>query len=193
MGLNRATQTLPRGDTLNPPLTFRAPLMDRELPPALQVTEQPRRLELHRYQWVGLPLMLLIPVLALFGVFGETWGRADDVSADLALRVEYPTRYRYKQINALEVFVENVSGGPLDTVVVAFDPAYVLRFSTPTFIPAPEVPYEVELLDVQPGEVRLVVAELQGERYGRHRGAVEAYRPGSSDTARVAVSTIIFP
>ena len=150
-------------------------------------------MKLHRYQWVGLPLMFLVPVLAVLGVFGETRGREARASAELALRVEYPARYRYKQISALEVFVENVSAGALDTVVVAFDPDYVRRFSTPTFIPSLEEPFEVELLDVKPGETRLVWAELQGERYGRHRGTIEAYRLGSRDTARVPISTLIYP
>lgn len=167
--------------------------MSQELPPALRVPEQPRRLRFYRFQWVGLPLVFLVPVLALLGVFGESWGHADAASTELSLRVEYPTRYRYKQTHTVEVFVENVSGGPLDTVVVAFDPTYVRRFSTLTFIPSPKEPFEVELLDVKPGEVRLVRAELQGEHYGRHRGTVEVYRPGSLDTARVSVSTLIYP
>jgi hypothetical protein len=137
--------------------------------------------------------MLLIPVLALFGVFGETWERADDANAVLRLHVEYPTRYRYKQINTMEVSLENVSDSPIDTVVVSFDPAYVRHFSTLTFIPSPTEPFEVELLDVAPGETRLVWAELQGERYGRHRGAIDAYQAGSLDTARVSVSTLILP
>lgn len=167
--------------------------MSQELPPNLQVSEQPRRLKLHRFQWVGLPLMFLIPVLALFGVFGEAWDRLDDVSAELALRVEYPTRYRYKQINTLEVSVENISGSPLHTVVVAFDPAYVRRFSTLMFIPSPTEPFVVEFLDMAPGETRRVWAEFQGERYGRHRGTIEAYHVGSQDTARVSVNTLIYP
>jgi hypothetical protein len=137
--------------------------------------------------------MFLIPVLALLGVFGETWSRTEAASAALALRVEYPTRYRYKQINTVEVFAENVSRATLDTVVVAFDPAYVRRFSTVMFIPSPRVPFEVELLDVKPGEVRRVWAELQGEQYGRHRGRIEAYQQGSRDTVRVLVHTLIYP
>jgi hypothetical protein len=167
--------------------------MSRDLPPALQVDGQPRRLKLHRFQWIALPFLFLVPVLALLGVFGETWSRTDDTSAELALRVEYATRYRYKQINTVETFVQNVSSRSLDTVVVAFDPEYVRRFSTLVFIPSPVEPFEIELLDVKPGEIRHVWAELQGERYGRHRGTVEAYRRGSQDTARVFLSTTIYP
>lgn len=167
--------------------------MSTDLPPSLQVDGQPRHLKLYRFQWIALPLLFLIPILAVFGVFGETWSRGHDASAELDLRIEYPTRYRYKQINTVEVHAQNVSSRTLDTVVVSFDPEYVRRFSTLMFIPSPAKPFEIELLDVKPGETRLVWAELQGERYGRHRGHVEAYRRGSPDTARVFLSTIIYP
>lgn len=167
--------------------------MNRELPQPLQVRDLPRHLKFYRYQWVGLPLLLLMPVLALLGVFGETWDHVEDAGAELTLRVEYPTRYRYKQINTVQVFVQNTASSTLDTVVVAFDPAYIRRFSTLMFIPSPKQPFEIELLDVKPGETRLVWVELQGEQYGRHQGTIEAYRPASLDTARVVVNTLIFP
>ena len=169
-----------------------APL-NRDLPPHLEMPDHPRRLKLHGFQWVGIPLMFLIPALALFSVFGESWDQTEDASPDLTLRVEYPTRYRYKEINTIQVFVENISGSALDTIIVAFDPAYVSRFSTLMFIPSPKEPFEIELLDVNPGEVRRVWAEFQGEHYGRHQGTIAAYRSGSTDTATVFVSTLIFP
>lgn len=167
--------------------------MSTELPEDLLVPDQPRSLRLHPFQWVGIPLIFLIPVLALFNVFGETRDYAEEAGSEIALRVEYPTRYRYKQIESVHVEVENVSLARIDTIVVSFEPAYVRRFSTPNFIPAPTEPFEVEIYRVEPGTRRQVWAELQGERYGRHHGTIEAYRSGSQDTARVRVSTIIFP
>jgi hypothetical protein len=61
------------------------------------------------------------------------------------------------------------------------------------FIPSPKQPFEIEFHDMKPGEVRLVWVELQGEHYGYHRGTIETYQPGSLDTARVAISTFIYP
>lgn len=167
--------------------------MAPEPPPPLRVPDAPRAFRLHRYQWVGIPLLFLVPVLALLGVFGETWERAEADSTDLALEVRYADRYRYKMINAVEAWVENRSGTRLDTVVVAFEEAYVGQFSTLTFIPAPTEPFEVELYGVAPGERRLVWAELQAERYGRHTGTLRAYAVGRADTASVVFSTLVFP
>jgi hypothetical protein len=159
----------------------------------MQVPDQPRNLRLHPYQWVGLPLIILVPLLALLNIFGETRDYAEDTASEIALRVEYPSRYRFKQLESVHVLVENVSATYVDTLVVAFDPEYVRQFSTPTFIPTPTEPFEIEILAVEPGEIRRVWAELQGEQYGRHDGTIEAYRQGSLDTARVFLSTFVFP
>lgn len=167
--------------------------MSTELPAELQIRDQPRRLKLYTAQWIGLPLIFLVPILALLGVFGESREVVEGRSDELRMTVEYPTLYRYKQIDRVQVLVTNESNTTLDTVVVAFDPAYVSRFSTLMFIPSAKVPFDVELLDVGPGQTRRVWAELQGEAYGRHRGTIEAYRQGGLDTARVFVSTVIFP
>ena len=167
--------------------------MRSEFPAHLRAPEVPRRFRLHPYQWVGIPLMFLVPVPALLGVFGETWERAEALGGGLALEVRYADRYRYKQINTVEAWVENRSGARLDTVVVAFDEAYVREFSALTFVPAATEAFEVALYDVAPGERRLVWAEFQAEHYGRHEGALRAYVPGAPDTASVVLSTLVFP
>lgn len=155
--------------------------------------EHTRRVRLHALQWAGIPLLLAVPVLALLGVFGESFASEEAVGSELALRAEYSTRYRYKQINAVQVSVENVAEVTLDTVVVSFDPAYVRQFSTLVFIPAPQVPFEVRFTQLEPGMSRIAWAELQGEKYGMHRGTLEAYSPGRADTTRVTLRTLILP
>jgi hypothetical protein len=52
--------------------------------------------------------------------------------------------------------------------------------------------YTVPLTAVASGESRLVVIELQGERYGRHAGALHV-ESTSGDTLEVRVHTLIFP
>lgn len=167
--------------------------MKTELPPDLRAPEEPRRFRLHRFQWIGMPLILLVPLLALFGLFGETRDHVEEVGSELAVDVEYATRYRYKQINWVETVVENRADSLLDTVVVDFDPAYVSRFSTYQFIPSPTEAFRVELVGMKPRERRIVWAELQAEQYGRHEGTLDVYRKGGGDTVRVQLSTFIYP
>src|SRR5690606_2632222 len=167
------------------PLPFLPSLIMRPLPQSLEAPERPRRLRFHRYQWVGLPLLVLVPVLALFGFFGRTDARADGIGAGLVLSVHYAGRQRVTQPNTVEVLVENTSGRRLDTVVVAFAPEYVRAFSSPTFMPEPTQPFEVEIPSLGSGEVGRVRAEMKGEAIGRHRGAVWAFERGGTDTTSV--------
>jgi hypothetical protein len=150
-------------------------------------------LKFSRSQWIGVVALFLVPILALFGTFGESQAQVQGASAELVIRVEYPTRYRYKQIDRVRVEVENASSATLDTVTVAFDSAYVSRFSTLMFIPAAKEPFTVELAPLPPQSTRLIWVELQAERYGWHHGSLRAWRRGSSDTAIVPLRTIIFP
>ena len=163
------------------------------VPPDLAVPDHERRLRLRRHQWIGIPLLLLVPALAVAGVFGESWSAAEDATAVLALRVDYPSTYRYKQINTIQARVTNRSAAPLDTVIVAFDTTYMGRYSTLSMIPAPREPFVVEITDLAPGEQKLVWAEVQAERYGRHRGSIRAWPRGGPDTARVSLATLVLP
>jgi hypothetical protein len=152
----------------------------------------PRRIHLYRYQWIGLPLLALLPILAIFRFFGDTSQRVDASSDAVRLEVVYPDRQRVGQKRQLEVRIENVSGNRLDTVTVSFDPSYVDRFNTVSFVPEPRSAYQIELLGVEPREHRLIRIETEGAEPWRHQGEVSVASPGS-DPAGVRVSTFVFP
>lgn len=165
---------------------------ESEVDPPPKPPADPRKLRLSSANLIGLALLSTIVVLAAFGVFGESRGTTSARIASLELFVQYPTAFRYKQINPLHVTVVNRSGSVIDTLTVALDPTYVARFSDVTLTPAPSRPWEVELIGVQPGETRRLHVTLQAEKYGRHAGTVSAFFPGS-DTAQANVATFIFP
>lgn len=143
-------------------------------------------------QAAGLAVLVLIPILALFGLFGESWETTAAESAELEMWVRYPDRFRYKMINSLRIRIRNISGGKLDTVAVSFDPDYIRPFSNVAFTPSAARPYTVNLVGIRPGEIRFVHVHMQGEHYGRHSGWIKA-TAGGADTARAEVSTFIFP
>lgn len=140
---------------------------------------------------IGIPLILAIPVLALFGVFGERHDVVHASSASLDMRVSYPERFHYRQVLSLRVNVRNISAQPMDTIRVSVDTAYIGRFSSVRFDPPARRAYTVDLTDVQPSESRLVAVELWGQDYGRHPGSVIA-RAGS-DSVVARFRTIVFP
>jgi hypothetical protein len=135
--------------------------------------------------------MVAISILALFGVFGESEAHARATSASLDMMVSYPSRFRYRQVQSLHVTVRNLSTTVADTVKVAFDTAYISRFSSVKFDPAPKVAYTVDLAELKPSESRLVSVELWGQDYGNHRGTIVA-RHGT-DSAIVHLRTLVFP
>ena len=151
-----------------------------------------RRLDLGALQLVGLPLLLALPVLALLGTFGERSATATARAGDVRLDVHWPTRTRHERIHRMDVVVRNVSTRALDTVTVAIDTAYLAGFSAVSVTPGPVDAWRVELAGVGPGEARRVAVEMDASRYGRLSGHVTATAAGA-DTARVAVSTLVFP
>lgn len=147
---------------------------------------------LHWYQWVGIPLLALFVILALLGTFGPSQAEASRSDAQLSLRVEYPSRFRYKQIAPLRVWVANIGSLPLDTVTVVFDRQYINQFSQVSFTPSAEKAYEIELVAIMPGETNLVQVQLRAESYGAHPGVIQA-TTGGADTVTVQLSTLVFP
>ena len=150
-----------------------------------------RRIALTRKQRIGIPLMTLVPLLALFGFFGERSTTVEATSASLAVSVHYPVRFRYRQTEPLEITVRNTSSRMIDTIDISLDTAYITRFANVRITPEPRAAFTVELTAVKPGEQRLVAAELEGDHYGRHHGRIVA--SAHNDTAVVTVRTLVFP
>lgn len=161
-----------------------------------QPPEVDRKLQFHLLQRVGIPLMILIPVLALFGIFGETVDEVTVSNLYLEMHVKFPTRFRYKMIDSITVSLHNTSDRPLKTVKVTFDRAYLQGFSTVAFTPSvehvTEAVYTVELTDLQPGEIRVISVSIQAEKYGNHQGDIVA-EPDNSDGVQASINTFTFP
>lgn len=177
-------------------LLFGSPSMTRraEQPESAQPPQPPahdRGIQLNRTQLIGVPLLALIPLLAILGTFGEHWDTRVADGGTLRTVIEFPDRFRAKLSKPITVFVENRSQQPLDTVEVAFDAEYIERFTAVSFLPDVEESYVVRLLDVRPGETRRVHLELDGDQVGGHHGRV-VVRSGT-DSSVVGIHTIVFP
>lgn len=161
-------------------------------PPYPRAPEIDRRIGIPPWRLAGILLVLAVPTLAVAGVFGESWDHAGADGPNVSVRMEFPSRFRYKMLNSITAHITNRSAQPIDTISVRLDSSYALRFSTVVFTPSAERAYEVPLTDVAPGETRLVVVEIQGERYGRHTGRLRVAST-SGDTISLPVHTVIFP
>ncbi len=156
----------------------------------------PRRLSFGATQLVGIPLLLALPLLALFGAFGITGGEVMLSGPGLEVRVSYPERFRYKTIHPLDIHVRNTGAALLPRVLVSVDRAYLSAFSEARFTPEAKAVTErgflIELGDIPPGGESHVTGSVQAEAYGRHRGTVSiATDAGARLEAKL--STIVFP
>jgi hypothetical protein len=161
-----------------------------------EAPEIERKLQISRLQWIGMPLIMLIPLLAIFGFFGESFRQVSAASTELDLQINYPTRTRYAVNTPLAVNIRNISAQAMPTVTLRFDQAYVERFSDFTFKPAltrvSAQAYEVELNDVAPGETRRVMVDLKGDQYGRQQGIISASTAAGA-AVQTEITTWIFP
>lgn len=155
-----------------------------------------RKFRLYSYQWIGLPLLFLLPVLAVLGVFGGVTETLTDEGSGITIDVEYPPRTRYEVLSKLDVTVTNTSTSPMSTLTVGFERHYIDAFSDTVFLPTvdrlTDTAFEIDLHDVQPGEARRIDVEMKGALVGRFTGSIHA-SSGDSGSAQVLVSTTIFP
>jgi hypothetical protein len=149
------------------------------------------RLRLSKPQLIGLPIMALLPILALAGVFGERWKTGEAASERLRVRVEYPTRFRARISKPLTVSVENTSSETLESVEVEFDHSYLGNFSSVSFKPDGRDAYTVSLDGLRPHEPRHIHVELEAENFGRHKGSIIVRTDGHS--VSVPIQTTVFP
>lgn len=154
-----------------------------------------RKLQIAPLQLIGISLLALLPILAIFSVFGESLDVKGASNSEISMQVEYVTRYRYRMQDAMSITVTNESPQP-STITVSIDRDYINHFSDVTFVPEVERvsvdAYEVDLPAVKSHETRLVTVQMQGEHYWTKTGVVSATLTGGQPVT-VEVSTTIFP
>ena len=158
-----------------------------EPPPPPHVARQAK---LYPYQWIGLAILAVLPIVAAVGLFGESFTTTRASAGALEVAVTYPDRLRYWQVNQIEVHVRNVSAAPLDSVHVSLDSAFALRFANLTSLPTFDESFRIAIPQLPPGRTRTVLIEMRADRYGRHSGTLTI---SAIDTLRVPLSVMIFP
>src|SRR5206468_10420303 len=103
---------------------------------------------------------------------GEQQSSLHAASHALDMSIRYPRRFRYRQIQSLEVTVRNTSDQTIDTISVSLDTAYISRFSSVRIDPAPRSAFVVALTGVRPGESRFFSADLWAGRYERTKDGI---------------------
>jgi hypothetical protein len=155
-----------------------------------------RRFQIAPLQLIGIPLLALLPFLAMLGLFDEHVTRVEASNDVLTLQVEYPALNRYKVRGKMAAAVTLLSAQEPATITLAFDRKYLENFSNLSFAPSvttlmPDA-YEIRLVEMAEGETRLVELEMAGEHYWQHTGVVSAATE-AGQTLSVTVKAFIVP
>lgn len=161
-----------------------------------EAPDAPRRVNLSGPQIAAAVLLLILPVLAALGVFGESFGTADASGGEIRLSAEYPSRLRFLLDSSLRVTVENTGQQTLSAPELHFERGYIDQFVNISFVPpateATGDAYIVALSDLAPGDSQVVTVQMQGSRYGRHEGRIWVSINGQT-AVELNVSSIVFP
>lgn len=166
---------------------------DQEPPEAPDI---PRQWKFYDYQYIAIPLLLLIPVLALLGVLGETSATVEAAGEGLLLRVQYPDRAHYEAYNHIEVTVRNESAEAVSGLFVEFDRGLLDHFSqlsvNPSLTEITDTAYRVELGDLEAGAERVVTLDYQPDLNGAHDSWVRLTADGIAQV-QADISMFVFP
>lgn len=168
---------------------------EQDVPQPPQPPDFDRKLHFYPYQLIGLPILFLIPLLALFGVFGETSTTVEQVGSGITLEVEYSNRVHFQGLDGTEIRVQNTSDQAIPVLTVSIEKAFLDNYSDISFTPDVDAitdeAYIIRLEDVQPGEARIVTYDSKGKIAGQHHGTVTA-TTGEASTS-VTLDIFIFP
>jgi hypothetical protein len=143
-----------------------------------EAPDLPRQIHLYRAQYIGLPILFLLPVPAVLGVFGEARDDARMAFGGVELAVDYPSRLRSGQRSEITVRVRNSAADPPGPLFMVWDTAYLHGFAALERLPGRQgvSPHAVALA---PGEEWTIRLELEGGALWQHRGSVAALVGGA--------------
>jgi hypothetical protein len=160
-----------------------------------QPPEIPRRIHLYPYQWVGFLCLFLIPVLALFGVFGETRDVAQIQANGIELTVMYTNRVHFHAQSTTRILVRNTQTEVMPAIQVAIDRSLLDNYAELTFMPGvAEITaseFVIQLTGIPPGETRVILLNSRGKIPGFHQGMVTA--SAGEEQITVKLEVFIFP
>lgn len=175
------------------------------MPPDISLVPRPRHyareLRLGALEWVGIPLLSLLPLLALAGLLGPSSAlksaRIATANSALSVQLVYPSRLRRVTDGELLVTVSNAGPGELRELVLSLDEAYLLRFGRVQSLPAADSvdsgARRIALPVLRAGESTSVRLSLEADDWGRLPGWIELGVGRAPVRARLSFDTLVLP
>ena len=131
----------------------------------------PRRFRVTPLQAVGIPLLLLLPVLHLVGLLDAASARTTIEQGDWRVDYELTTRQRYQKPLHLHVRLTNGSAATRG-ITVFVDTAYLSRFVEVRASPPLEHDGATPLLEIASGKTAVVRLDLTPKMIGWVEGGI---------------------
>lgn len=161
-----------------------------------QPPEFQRKLQLYPFQYILIPLLFLIPVLAILGFFGETVAIQSANNPSLSVQVEYWSRTRHKVGAPLKVRITNQTDSDMTDINVHFDRDYIDAFLWLSFLPTvtsvTDEDYIVTIDDLPAGQTQAVTVDLKAEKIGVISGTV-TIEAETIEPISVRLESLLFP
>lgn len=169
---------------------------DEQVPQPPQPPKIQQHVNLSRGQLIGLPVLLLIPILALLGVFGLTEEQATRSGEEFELTVHYSGRAQYMAGFDLVIEVTNLSNQPREGVMVGLSRTFVDSFTEASFLPSVGLvtgsEYLFDLGTMPAAASRTVSARLTPGSYWSTPGTVTVSSSGRQ-TVEFEFQTFVYP
>ncbi len=169
-------------------------LRDQTIQPP-QPPDFKRKIDFYPFQLIGIPLLFLLPILALFGYLSETTTVVRESGKGMEIVVNYPGRINYQSLDRTEITVTNTTGGAIPDMAVMIDKTYLESFAEISFMSdIKEITgeaYVFDLSNLPPHESRSVVYESRGAAIGSHSGTITV--SSGEDTLTAVVETFVYP
>jgi hypothetical protein len=149
------------------------------------------RIALTRVQRIGVPLLALVPILAVAGVFDDRSVVVEREVGSLSVRAEMPQGVRQNRSGIVEIDLENRGASPV-SAEVAISPEYLVDCMEIDMTPSPYRAWATRTEPIAPGERAQVRLEYEGERAGLHEGVLRI-RESRGDEVRIPIRTFVFP
>lgn len=175
-----------------------------DTPPDISLVPQPGRpyprvVRLGALEWIGIPLLALLPALALLGALGPAHTEVEETvpAANLRLELRHPARLRHKSDGALRVRVHN--SGPTERrgLTIGLDQHYLDHFGRVLALPPPQSlsgeALRIPLPPLAAGESASVRLVLEANDWGRRTGWIELGDERGQALARLEFQTLVLP
>ena len=159
----------------------------------------PREVRLGALEWIGIPLLALLPLLALVGALGPSSDRLALPVPEAGLRLElsYPTRLRHKGDGEMQLLVHNTGPTAQDGLTLNLDQRYLQAFGRVQPLPAPQqlsaTALRIALPALPAGDSARVRLMFEADRWGRQPGWLALDRADGTTLARLDFHTLVLP